>query len=102
VADADAFNWGFTFKRWMPPDVIEQMHGLLILLRHITLNEEQDKPFWKWTKSGKFTVKSIYITCATILLADTSDICGKVRFLSRLKFGCGLFGTMQLQQKITC
>jgi hypothetical protein len=66
VADADAFNWGFTFKRWMPPDVIEQMHGLLILLRHITLNEEQDKPFWKCTKSGKFTVKSIYITCATI------------------------------------
>jgi hypothetical protein len=60
VADATCLGSRFTTRRWLIPDLAKNMNGLLQLLIQITLNDEQDKPFWKWTKSGKFSVKLRY------------------------------------------
>ncbi|KAK1570145.1 hypothetical protein QYE76_027234 [Lolium multiflorum] len=60
VADAANMNWNFTFRRWMTPDIALQIHGLHLIMSQTVLTDSQDKPHWKWTKSGKFTVKSVY------------------------------------------
>jgi hypothetical protein len=60
VADAAALNWNFYFRRWMAPDMALQIHGLLQIVAQTALSDESDKPFWKWTKSGKFTLGSVY------------------------------------------
>jgi hypothetical protein len=33
---------------------------VLQIVAQTALSDESDKPFWKWTKSGKFTVGSVY------------------------------------------
>jgi hypothetical protein len=60
IADAATLNWSFSFRRWMYPDLALQIHGLCHIVAQTVLNDEPDKPFWKWTKSGKFTVSSVY------------------------------------------
>jgi hypothetical protein len=44
----------------MTPDLAWQIHGLNQIMSQTVLSDRQDKPHWKWTKSGKFTVKSVY------------------------------------------
>jgi hypothetical protein len=60
VADAANMNWNFSFRRWMTPNIAWKIHGLNQIMTQTILNDEQDKPFWKWTKGGKFSVKSVY------------------------------------------
>jgi hypothetical protein len=61
VADAAAMNWSFfSFRRWMTPDIALQIHGLTHIMAQTTLNNDPDKPFWKWTKVGNFSMKSVY------------------------------------------
>jgi hypothetical protein len=51
----------------MTPDVALQTHGLSQIVLQTNLNEEPHKPFWKWTKGGKFTVKSVYKHCVVVV-----------------------------------
>jgi hypothetical protein len=60
VAAAATMNWNFSFRRWMTPDIAWQIHGLNQIMSQTVLTDMQDKPHWKWTKSGKFSVKSVY------------------------------------------
>jgi hypothetical protein len=60
VADAAAMNWNFSFRRWMTPDISVQIHELTQIMAQTVLTDEHDKPVWKWTKGGKFSVKSVY------------------------------------------
>jgi hypothetical protein len=60
LAGAAALGWRFTLRRWMSPDFMEQMNGLLGLLIQINLTDAGDRPFWKWTKNGIFSVRSTY------------------------------------------
>jgi hypothetical protein len=41
----------------MTPDVAMQIHGVTQIVSQTNLSEETGKPFWKWAKGGKFTVK---------------------------------------------
>ncbi|XP_071680257.1 uncharacterized protein [Lolium perenne] len=60
VAESAALGWNLSFRRFVTPDLAHQVHGLLHIVRQTTLSHEKDKSCWKWTKSGKFTVKSMY------------------------------------------
>jgi hypothetical protein len=60
VAEAAAMHWNFSFRRWMTPDLAWQIHGLTQIMAPTILTNEQDRAVWKWTKSGKFSVKSVY------------------------------------------
>jgi hypothetical protein len=37
-----------------------QVHGLLNIVRQTNLSQNKDMPYWKWTKNGTFSVKSMY------------------------------------------
>jgi hypothetical protein len=60
VADAAAHGWNFSFRRYLSPELAAQIHGLLGIVRQTNLSQEKDKPVWKWTKSGIYSVKSMY------------------------------------------
>jgi hypothetical protein len=60
VAAAANMNWNFSFRRWMTPDIALQIHGLNQIMAQTVLTDRQDRPHWKWTKNGKFIVKSAY------------------------------------------
>jgi hypothetical protein len=60
VAESAALGWNLSFRRFLTPDLGHQVHGLLHIVRQTVLSHEKDKLCWKWTKSGKFTVKSMY------------------------------------------
>jgi hypothetical protein len=60
VADAGALGWQFNFCRWMNPEIQSQWRQMRDHLATIALNEESDKPKWKYTKNGIFSVKSMY------------------------------------------
>jgi hypothetical protein len=44
----------------LTPDLIIQEAGLLQLMNQTHLTQDNDFPRWKWSKSGNFTVKSVY------------------------------------------
>jgi hypothetical protein len=60
VAAAANLGWNFSFRRYLSPNLAIQVHGLLRIVRQISLSQTKDKPVWKWTKDGIFSVKSMY------------------------------------------
>jgi hypothetical protein len=60
VAAATNLRWRLSFRRWMSTNLQEQWDGLLNILNQGTLTDAMDRPIWKWTKNGQFTVKSLY------------------------------------------
>jgi hypothetical protein len=60
VADAAIMGWRFSYRRWLPPDLVIQEAGLSQLLNQTHLSQVKDSPRWKWSKKGNFTVKSVY------------------------------------------
>lgn len=60
VAEVAESRWHFPMRRW-PTVVLQiQIRELQIELGSVILSDEDDKPRWRWTKSGQFTVKSVY------------------------------------------
>jgi hypothetical protein len=53
-------NWDLTFRRWLDPALQILWRELRDDLSRVALSPGRDKPIWKYTKSGKFTVKSLY------------------------------------------
>jgi hypothetical protein len=60
VAEATALGWQFRFRRWMNPEIQSQWRCMRDDLVMVALNSERDKPRWKFTKSGVFSIKSLY------------------------------------------
>jgi hypothetical protein len=60
VAKAASNNWRLSFRRWLSVDLQNQMRELNNILCTMALSSSKDKPIWKWTKNGKFSVKSVY------------------------------------------
>jgi hypothetical protein len=60
VAAAASRDWMFTFRRRLYVDLQIQMDGLHMILCSIHLTSTPDKPVWRWTKDGVFTVRSLY------------------------------------------
>jgi hypothetical protein len=60
VAEAAVLGWQFRYRRWMSPEIQSQWRCMRDKLAMIALNRDQDKPRWKLTKSGIFSVKSLY------------------------------------------
>jgi hypothetical protein len=60
VAEAAARGWLFSYRRWLSADLIIQEAKLREKLDNVTLVPEDDIHVWDWTKSGLFTVKSVY------------------------------------------
>jgi hypothetical protein len=60
VAEAARTRWHLTFRRWLSVELQEQMRGLRNILCTVALSPGSDKPIWKWSKNGQFTVKSVY------------------------------------------
>jgi hypothetical protein len=48
------------FKIRLPPIIRDQWYELAAHLNTINLNENSDKPIWKWTDSRQFSAKSVY------------------------------------------
>jgi hypothetical protein len=53
-------GWVVSFRNSLPPVIRHQWYMLAAHLNSIQLNNEKDRPIWKWTKSKKFSVKSVY------------------------------------------
>lgn len=49
-------RWRLTFRRWLDPALQLDLNALHDKLWGVALNE----PKWKWTKSGNYSVKSLY------------------------------------------
>jgi hypothetical protein len=79
----------FSYRRWLTPDLIIQEAELLQLMNQVRLSQEKDTPRCKWSKNGKFTVKSVYKHLCKMGWKDLLGTYGKARFLFRSKFGCG-------------
>jgi hypothetical protein len=60
VVAAAALDWQFRFRRWMNPEIQMQWRCMRDDLAMIALNDEKDKPKWKLTKFGVFSVKYLY------------------------------------------
>jgi hypothetical protein len=60
VAEAAALNWQFRYRRWMNPVIQSQWRCMRDKLAMVALNSEHDKAKWSLTKSGTFSVKSLY------------------------------------------
>jgi hypothetical protein len=60
VAKAASKSWRLSFRRWLSVDQQNQMRDLNNILCTVALSSDKDKPIWKWTKNGKFSVKSMY------------------------------------------
>jgi hypothetical protein len=60
VAEATALGWQFKFRRWMNPEILSQWRCMRDDLVIVALNGDRDKPRWKFTKSGVFSIKSLY------------------------------------------
>jgi hypothetical protein len=59
-------NWNLTFRRWLEPMLQNQLGILRSQLFSVALNDTPDKPIWKYTKSGFFTVKSLYTNLSSM------------------------------------
>lgn len=53
-------RWNFSFKRWLDEHNQRCLVELGDKLMGVRFNQDRDKPVWKWEKSDKFSVKSIY------------------------------------------
>jgi hypothetical protein len=53
-------GWNLTFRRWLDPSLQNQLRVLKYQLLTVALGVGADRPIWKFTKSRKFTVKSLY------------------------------------------
>jgi hypothetical protein len=53
-------GWMVYFKTSLSPVVRQQWYMLASHLNSIQLCDEKDRPIWKWAKSGKFSVRSVY------------------------------------------
>jgi hypothetical protein len=86
----------------MTPDVALQIHGMSQIVSQTILNEDPNKPFWKLAKKRMASLLSVLCTntCVAMVWIELSNTHGRVRYLSRLKFGCGLFVMMLLTPKI--
>jgi hypothetical protein len=60
VAEAAVLNWQFRYRRWMDPLIQSQWRCMRDKLAMVALNSEHDKAKWSLTKSGTFSVKSLY------------------------------------------
>jgi hypothetical protein len=60
VAKAASKSWRLSFRRWLSVDQQNQMRDLNNILCTVALSSDNDKPIWKWTKNGQFSVKSMY------------------------------------------
>jgi hypothetical protein len=60
VAAAAQLGWRLSFRRWISTDLQMKWCGLVYIFNQRTLSDAVDKPKWKWTKNGQFTVKSLY------------------------------------------
>jgi hypothetical protein len=59
------------------------------LLFGMALNTDDDKPRWKWTKNGQFTICNICTTNIFAIMTSTipSNVFEKLKFLLKIKFG---------------
>jgi hypothetical protein len=60
VAEAAELGWQFNYRRWMNPEIQSQWRQMRDSLAMVALNSDTDKPKWKYTKNGIFSVKSLY------------------------------------------
>jgi hypothetical protein len=56
VAEVAALGWQFNFRRWMNSEIQSQWRQMRDSLAMISLNEELDKPKWKYNKNRIFSV----------------------------------------------
>jgi hypothetical protein len=68
VSEAVSGNWNFNFRRWLDPHL--QVHWCLLRdnLATVALRSEQDKPRWKFTKKGKFSMKLLYEKLSAVVV----------------------------------
>lgn len=60
VAELKARHWNLSFRRWLDEQIQYDLNRLKSRLLGVGLNDEEDRPIWKWSKSGKYIVKSMY------------------------------------------
>ena len=53
-------NWVMYFRRWLDPVAQGQAGALKCSLFRVALGDGKDRPWWKSSKNGKFSVKSMY------------------------------------------
>jgi hypothetical protein len=53
-------KWRLHFRRWLSEELQNQLRDLHNMLFKYKCDEHADKAIWKWEKSGKFSVKSLY------------------------------------------
>ena len=53
-------GWNLTIHGWLDPELQRQLSRLRSMLTSVALSSGRDTPRWKFTKSGKFSVKSLY------------------------------------------
>lgn len=60
VADMASRRWRLTFRRWLEEECQYDYTRLNSKLMGMGVNDEEDRPIWKWSKSGRYTVRSLY------------------------------------------
>jgi hypothetical protein len=85
VHEVVSVGWVIKFKCHIQGVVREQWYELARKLNQVTLSQDSDHVIWKWSKTGKFTMKSVY---DQIIKRDeglrTTEY-GKQSFLKKIK-----------------
>jgi hypothetical protein len=82
VAAAAGMGWRLSFRRWLSAGLMELWCGLVNILQQITLTDAIDRPSWKWTKNGQFSVKSMYKKNSVVMgWIGLSNTFGRVKSL---------------------
>jgi hypothetical protein len=76
-------GWVVPFSINLPTIIRQQWYMLAAYLSSIQLNNEKDKPIWKWTKSKKFSVKSVYEHLTKMKMVLHTRLFGRQKILRK-------------------
>jgi hypothetical protein len=94
-------GWVIKFKCHIHGVIREQWYELARKLNLVTLSQDNDKVIWKWSKSGKFTVKYVYDHITKRMKVLHTVEFGEQNFLSKLKSLCGQWSKEQHSPRTT-
>lgn len=78
-------GWSLSFRRWLSEDIQHDLKILRDSLLKMALGEDVDQPKWNWTKSGIFSVNSMYRKMHDHLPDKAYKFLWKVKLRLRIK-----------------
>jgi hypothetical protein len=78
-------DWVVPFKIILPPIIRFQWYELATKLNLVRLNENNDRPIWRWTTNKQFTLKSVYLELTKMENGPSFKVTWKSKIPGKIK-----------------